>query len=59
MIIRYNVAEFSPGQNVIIQANYVNYSTLYEKLSENYAESKKTWCPQIFSTVTYLRGFDD
>ena len=31
----------SPGQNVIIQANYVNYSTLYEKLSENYAESKK------------------
>ena len=31
----------SVGQNVIIQAIHVNYTSWYGKLSENYAESKK------------------
>jgi len=32
---------YSVGQNVIIQAIHVNYTSWYGKLSENYAESKK------------------
>ena len=31
----------SVGQNVIIQAIHVNYTSWYGKLSQNYAESKK------------------
>jgi len=31
----------SVGQNVIIQAIHVNYTSWYGKLSENYGESKK------------------
>ena len=39
---RFAFAELnSVGQNVIIQAIHVNYTSWYGKLSENYAESKK------------------
>ena len=36
-----NYSTNSVGQNVIIQAIHVNYTSWYGKLSENYAESKK------------------
>ena len=35
------ICQFSVGQNVIIQAIHVNYTSWYGKLSQNYAESKK------------------
>ena len=35
------IKHYSVGQNVIIQAIHVNYTSWYGKLSENYAESKK------------------
>ena len=50
----FHISHYSVGQNVIIQAIHVNYTSWYGKLSENYAESKKWRFQQIFSTVTYL-----
>jgi len=39
--VKQGSESISVGQNVIIQAIHVNYTSWYGKLSENYAESKK------------------
>jgi len=41
LFILYKKHKDSVGQNVIIQAIHVNYTSWCGKLSENYAESKK------------------
>ena len=42
LVVFVHVTQYSSvGQNVIIQAIHVNYTSWYGKLSENYAESKK------------------